>query len=106
MDVVTKGIARQYMDVIALTDNHDVFTFFDPSFAIIEMTVIGYVSFKTSQSLCRHESKFKELLHATKADLKYKQSRYGTYFVLLKHSFSVTACFRIKKWHLLFAFFL
>lgn len=72
MAVLTKGIASQYMDVIALTDNHDVFTLLDPSFATIEMTVIGHVSFKTSQSLCRHESKFKELLHAAKADLKYK----------------------------------
>lgn len=43
MAVLTKGIASQYMDVIALTDNHDVFTLLDPSFAIIEMTVIGYV---------------------------------------------------------------
>jgi hypothetical protein len=72
MAVLTKGISLQYMNVIALTDNHDVVTLLDPSFAIIEMTVIGYVSFKTSQSLCRRESKFKELLHATEADLKYK----------------------------------
>jgi hypothetical protein len=72
MAVLTKGIACQYIDVIALTDNRDVFTLLDPSFAIIEMTVISYISFKTSQSLCRHESKFKELFHATKADLKYK----------------------------------
>lgn len=81
MAVLTKGISLQYMNVIALTDNHDVVTLLDPSFAIIEMTVIGYVSFKTSQSLCRRESKFKELLHATEADLKYKQIRYGTYFM-------------------------
>jgi hypothetical protein len=72
MDVLTKEIARQYMGIIASTDNHVVFTLMDSSFAIIEMTVIGYVPLKTSQSLCRHASKFKELLHATKARLKYK----------------------------------
>jgi hypothetical protein len=72
MDVLTEGTARQHMGVIASTDNHVVFTLMDSSFARIEMTVIGYVPLKTSQPLCRHESKFKELLHATKARLKYK----------------------------------
>jgi hypothetical protein len=72
MTAMSKGIARQDMGIIALTDNHVVFTLLGPSLAIIEMTVIGYVSFKTSQSLCRHESKFKEALHATKSRLEYK----------------------------------